>query len=141
MTNDQIEELNTLTFDFRPGTHTRVSLLIDGKNFLEEWDLGGRFISLSYHELAGPILALDDIYLQCETVSIECLYLGSCACGYTGCGAVFCDVKLAYGEMVWQNFGTNEPSSLPHIGPFRFDWDQVVKDLQKARDAHRTTLT
>ncbi len=140
MTDKQIEELNTLTFDFRPGPYTRVSPLIDGKNFLEEWDLRNRFVPLSDHELVEPILALDDIYYQCETMSFKCFYIGSCSCGYTGCSAVFCDIILEYGEMVWENFGTRE-SSLPHIGPFRFDWDQVVEDLRKARDDHRTTLT
>ena len=140
MDDDRTRDLNTLTFDLSPGPHTRVGLLIDGKSFLEEWDLGRRFVPLSYDELAGPILALDDIYLQSEAVSIESLFLGSCSCGYTGCSAVFCDVRIEHGEMVWQNFGTNQPSSLPHVGPFRFDWDEVVTDLREKRNAHRDTL-
>ncbi|MGB3623669.1 MAG: hypothetical protein WBA20_20160 [Ketobacter sp.] len=142
MTNQQQnEEPNSLNFDFTPGPHPHVSPLIDDKNFFEEWDLQGRFIPLTYHELAVPLLALDDIYLQCESILIECFYLGSCGCGFTGCGAVMCDIKLEYGEMVWENFRTSGPSSLPHIGPFIFNWDQVVENLRKARDAHKNTLS
>lgn len=88
--------------------------------------------------MVEPILALDDIYLCCEKMSIKCFNLGSCYCGYTGCGAVFCDITIECGEMVWDNFGTNV-SSLPNIGPFRFDWDKVVEDLRKKRNIHRAS--
>ena len=140
MTDEQNEQVNTLTFEFRPERHTSVSPIIDGKNFLEEWDLGGIYRSLSSHELVDPILALDEIYSYCECVSMEYFNLASCTCGYTGCGSVGCDIKLEYGHMTWSNFRNSGGQAVPHIGPFTFDWDQVIEDLRRARDAHRASF-
>ena len=148
MTDEQNEVLNILTFDFSPKPHRLVSQfdcvipVIDGKNFLDEWNLGGSFIPLPYYALIEPILSLDNFYTQCDTISIERFCLFSCNCGYTDCDAVVCDIVLdEYGEMHWKNFGTKTGGALGNIGPFRFDWDQTLEALLSARDHLRTTLS
>ncbi|WDI30577.1 hypothetical protein PUV54_11490 [Hyphococcus flavus] len=134
------KSLNVLSFHLSPGPYTCASIFIDGKNFLEEFDLSGEYIPLSAYDLADPILALDDISLLCESAVLKCFNLASCRCGFTGCSAVVCDITLEFGEMIWSNFLTSGPEALPHIGPFRFDLEQVSTDLKAARKQHQSTL-
>jgi hypothetical protein len=91
--------------------------------------------------LEGPILALDEIRENCESVSIEFFKLGTRSVGlleeFLDVG---CDVEmLHYSELTWSNFRDSRGRALPHIGPFRFDFDQVLKDLRQARDAYRAS--
>lgn len=140
VTKKNSNECNVLTFHFSPGADSRITPFIDGKSLLTHWDLGGKFIALSQYELVDPILALDEICLKAETVRLDYFIVASCGCGFTGCGAVTCNVTLEFGEMVWEDFSSGSSSPSLPIGPFRFDWDQVVRDLRKAREAWQKTV-
>lgn len=87
---------------------------------------------LPYHELFTPLVALEYMETYSETLTAVGFYLGSCSCGFTACGGVSCTIEIEFGEMVWRDFENNS-ERLPHVGPFKFDFDRVMEEIRKIK--------
>jgi hypothetical protein len=135
MSRDLENNVSIMTFDFVGGRHARARIMIEGVDVLTMLNVGQAFVPLPHWDVAEPIRALDALGLQVDRVRLEYLAIASCSCGCTVCGSVGCDVTLGSGEMVWENFRTSAPARYPEVGPFRFDFEQVLSALKATHEA------